>query len=664
MTAATLERAPGVYEIDAADGTLDWEVVPVTHGPTWDTDPEWTGPRDPDGYILPRLTLGWQVLKWVEENLLAEETDDEGKPLPFKLTNEQQRFILWFYAIDEGDEYREPSGVFKYREVVLQRLKGAGKDPLAAVIAAVEFVGPCRFKGWVTFRPGHEDEDRAWAASHGLQEGEPYAVPHPRAWVQIAAVSLTQTQNTMKIFHGLFNEACIAKHGIDPGKEVFYAYGGQKQIQAVTSSPSALEGNRPTLVIMNETHLWVQNNNGLAMADVIERNATKSKGGAARTLAITNAFQPSVDSVGAQMREDYEDQAAGLTYSTGLMYDSLEAPGQARLRPILPDDLPTEEKERLTRLYLRRVLEVVRGDAWWLDIPSLTNSILSPRNPPSRSRRFYYNQIVAAEDAWLDPAAVDAAVSELAADARRQMDRDAREVLEAGWLVLPEEPIVMFFDGSKSDDATALVGCRVSDGYTFTIGVWQRPKGKRGESWLAPRAAVSARVAEAFARFNVVAFWGDPSHAKDDEDSTRYWDGVMDTWMREYKDRLDPAFWSVKSGHRKHAIMFDMATPESQKHFAAAAERFVSDMESLNDIEEYEPTFAIDGHPALVQHLKNGIRNPGPYGVTLMKDNRESAHKIDLAVCAVGAHMLRRVVLLGEQDEKEEAPAELWGVGF
>ena len=42
-------------------------------GPTWDRNPFYTGPRDPQGYILPELTLGWQILRWVEDNLLADE---------------------------------------------------------------------------------------------------------------------------------------------------------------------------------------------------------------------------------------------------------------------------------------------------------------------------------------------------------------------------------------------------------------------------------------------------------------------------------------------------------------------------------------------------------------------------------------------------------------
>jgi hypothetical protein len=213
--------------------------------------------------------------------------------------------------------------------------------------------------------------------------------------------------------------------------------------------------------------------------------------------------------------------------------------------------------------------------------------------------------------------------------------------------VNPEEPVVMFFDGSKSDDATALVGCRISDGYCFTIGIWSPPLQKqRAKTWLAPRGAVNQRVDEAFERFNIVGFWADPSHATDDEDGTRYWDDMIDSWMTKYKDRLDPKTWPVKSGFGAHAVMFDMTSPTNQKAFVGMAETTVEDFENENDVEEFDPLFRIDGHPALMLHLKNARANPSnKWGVTLMKDNRESKHKIDLAVCLVGARLLRRTYI-------------------
>ena len=57
----------------------------------------------------------------------------------------------------------------------------------------------------------------------------------------------------------------------------------------------------------------------------------------------------------------------------------------------------------------------------------------------------------------------------------------------------------------------------------------------------------------------------------------------------------------------------------------------------------------------LETHLKNAKRAPGKYGVSIRKEHRESRHKIDLAVCLVGARMLRRTYLLST---KKGAPGK------
>lgn len=633
------DRPPGMY--NDPEGLV---CVPQIYGPTWERNPDWDGQDRMDQYILPEKTLGWQALRWVRENLLSDDLDEFDRPLPFKPTFEQSRFILWFYAVDEN-------GDFLYREFVLQRLKGWGKDPLAAVISAIEFVGPCRFAGWA----------KRDLPAQGLKKGDPVGKQHPRAWIQIAAVSLEQTKNTMKLFQGFFTKDCIQKHSIDLGKEKIYAYHGQRVVEAITSSPKSLEGNRATLVIKNETHHWLENNSGHEMADVIERNATKSKDGAARTLSITNAYEPSQNSVAQQEREAWEAEQGDDLIDTGMCYDSLEAPPDAKLRPPtreLPDGTKVEPTREEVMDNFRAILEAVRGDSVWLNVVNMTKSILNRRNKPSRSRRFWFNQIVAAEDAWVDPMAVAKAIDPDAAELRKNPGHNPTFT---GWdLILPGEEVVLFGDGSKSHDATAVMGCRLSDGYIFTVGIWEKPHGKRGESWLAPRGAVASRVNDAFERFKVVAFWFDPSHTTDDEDGGRYWDATIDDLFRQHRDELDPAYWPLKSGNNTHGVMFDMATPANRKMFVGGAEEFVEALETLNDIEEFAPTFTHDGNPLFMSHMKNAKRFPTDDGISLMKENRESLKKIDAAVCAVGARMLRRVVL-NRPLEEEEQPGDVWG---
>ena len=139
-------------------------------GPTWHRG-------DDDLFVLPEQTLGWAVIDWCEEKLLQPDGPAAGEPRRF--TKEQQRFALRWYAIDK-------QGRFIYRSGMLRRMKGWGKDPLAAVLCCVEFLGPCRCDGW-------------------NKDGTPRVVPHYAACVQIAAVSKDQVKrNTMSLFPALF----------------------------------------------------------------------------------------------------------------------------------------------------------------------------------------------------------------------------------------------------------------------------------------------------------------------------------------------------------------------------------------------------------------------------------------------------------------------------
>jgi len=551
-----LERTPPPVD-------LEWE--PVRIGPTWQWD---------NGWVLPQATLGWDYLAWCGMWL-------QGKRGPWVYTPEQTRFILWFFGLDEAAQ-------FTFHSYVLQRLKGWGKDPVAATLGVGHLFGPTVFDHWVGDRPvGREN---------------------PNAWVQMVAVSQDQTKNTMKLFPSLITAEARRQYGIQVGKLNVWGMGDTRQIEAVTASVMAIEGGRPTLIVRNETQNWNASNGGHDMAGAIEGNAAKSeKDSPARMLDICNAYRPGEDSVGQRQREAYEstlgtdDQPAEFT-DYGLMYDSLEAPPKA---PLTLDAAPA-------------VVRAVRGDAVWLDAEGrIKKSIANPTNTASESRRKWYNQITAAEDAWTEPNEFDPL-------------KDTAKVVEAG------EEVVIFLDCSKSDDATALVGCRISDGHVFTIAMWQRPPGKRGDGWLAPREEVDAKVDATFAKYRVVAFFGDPSHVRDDETMDRYWDPLFDEWHLRYRHKL--RVWaSGKKGGTGHAVMFDMSARDNARTFASAVGFTLEEIKTA--------AFTWDGDARLRKHVLAARRYPVQGYVSISKDNRESRNKIDLAICMVGARMVRRDVL-------------------
>jgi hypothetical protein len=570
-----------------ADEEVPDVIEPFTLGPTWK--------RGPGGkFLLPEYTLGWHALAWTATYL----QHYAGKP--WRYTAEQARLTLWWYAMDPV------TNRFLWRDGVIQRLKGWGKDPVVASWGAFEFVGPCRFDKVA-------DEGNEW----DVPPGQPLGAQHPAAWVQMAAVSQDQTRNTMTIFPSLLSKRAIQEYRIELGKEIIYADKGRARIEAVTSSPRALEGGRPSATYPNETHHWVESNSGHDMAAVIERNATKSADGASRTLAITNAFEPGEDSVAERTRDAYEAAEAGRAVDVGLFYDTLEAPPEAKL----------------TAEWIEPTLRAVRGDSTWLDIERLKASILDVRNPPSRSRRFWYNQIAAAEDAWM---------------ARYEWDACKREDLA----LADGDEVVLFFDGSKSDDATGLAACRMSDGLVSALGVWQKPANWPSPNtpgfvpYRVPRDEVHGVVENAFSRFKVLAFFADPGSGQDDDDGEMYWDAHIDTWGQTWGPKL--ALRSVLSGPRAHAVRWDMRDTRNQETFTEAVKRTHADV--------LERTLIHDGHKVLRTHVINARRRTNRWGITIGKEHRESARKIDLAVCAVGARMLRRMILNSPKRPKKKTP--------
>jgi len=537
---------------------LEWE--PVRIGPTWQWD---------NGWVLPELTLGWNRLAWCGYWL-------RGKARkPWVFTPEQARFILWYDALDESLDHLDHSAAF-------QRLKGHGKDPIAACVGASSLHADIVPDGWDGDVPRGRDE--------------------PDAWTQIIAVSQDQTKNTMKLFPSLISPEARDYYGIQVGKLNVWSDGDRRQIEAITSSVMAVEGGRPKQIVCNEIQNWNSSNGGHDMYGAIRGNAAKAETGApARVLYIFNAYRPGEDSVAQKIREGWEaTQGAEATQvDFGLMYDSLEAPPEA---PLTAEAAPS-------------VVESIRGDSDWLDIKRIVKDILDPTNPPSESRRKWYNQITAAEDDYTTPQLWD-----LLADREK--------------VIAPHEPCVLALDCSKSDDATFLLLIRVADGHTVTLGVWQRPPGERGKGWLAPREKVDLAVTNAMDTHSVVAFFGDPSHVLEDETKERFWDALFDEWHRRYAKRLK--LWA-KPGKAGHAVMFDMTHPENHKKFVEQVQVTEEDIE--------QAAFTHDGDVRLRTHMLNAKRVPTRHGMSIGKEHRESKRKMDGAATLNIGRLARRLYL-------------------
>ncbi len=512
---------------------------------------------------VPQLTLGWEAVKWASKYLRHPNGPRAGQRWEFVRT--QWLFLLHWYALT-------PDGDWQYRHAARRLAKGSGKSPFAALLALVEFCAPVRL-------------DRFDPDALGGCVGRPVPMP----LVQIAATAESQTANTMRMVRAFCprGSRVVSEHNLDVGKTVFYRPGGG-MLQVITSSAIAAEGAETTFVVADETEHWRPENGGVALSQTLDRNLRKS---GSRMMETSNAWEPGLSTVAEGTWDAWVAQEEGRTKTqTRILYD-------ARIAP--------PETDLADRTSLDAALAHVYGDAFWVNLDIIREAIWDLRTPPDISRRFYLNQPTVTADAWVSS---------------QQWSACSRPDI-----TVPErEPVVLFFDGSKSEDASALIGCRISDGHVFTIGVWE-PK----HDATVPVDDVDGAVEYAFGRWDVRAFFSD----------VREWESYAKTvWPGRYADRL--IVWAeAKTGRDPQPVAWDMRGHVAD--FTKACE--------LAAAEIVEGTLTHDGDSRTGRHVVNAKRKLNRYGTSIGKESRSSAYKIDAAVSVVGARMVRRLVLAEQQ---------------
>lgn len=463
-------------------------------------------------------------------------------------------------------------------------------SPFAAALCLFELLGPCRFDGFDRHEP------------FGVR-AKPMSMP----LVQIVATSESQTANTIRMVRAFCQKkgALARKYDLEVAKTFIETPGGGK-LQQMTSSAHSMEGGEVSFVVGDELEHWLPAQGGPAMLETIQQNAAKMGG---RFMGTCNAWVPGEQSSAEAIFEAWCDQEDGLTRGkTKILYD-------ARIAP--PNTVLTDEPEE-GQVGLTEALQYVYEDCPWVNLESIKEQIWSPEYPESRSIRFFLNRPNAAEASWIT------------LEEWTQLRKPDRKVE-------PGERIVMFFDGSKSNDHTALVGCCMEDGHIFKIGHW-KPEKPLG---VVNVAAVDAGVRKAFDTYNVVAFWAD----------VREWESFTRTaWPEDFGDRLIvPA---VRGGMSASPIAWDMRSHAYQ--FAEAAETAFTEIQ--------QQTFTHDGDSALGEHVSNCRVNEFKGRWSVKKESPKSSKKIDLAVCMIGARMLYRHVKNSKEWADLTAPRGEWKV--
>lgn len=524
-----------------------------------------------------RPTLGYYVIDWIAANLAAPDRADYE---PLTLYGEQETFVERFY------ELHPRTGRRRYRRAVLSRPRGWGKSPFAAALCWVEALADVLFDHWA-------EEGETDGNGTELRRGEPVGKPWADVrtpLVQIAAVSDVQARtNTWPplLEMGRYDAPLHERY---PGVELMDTFVSlpRGKIEPVTTSARSIKGARACFAILDQTEVWVPSVQGPTMAETMRINAGKIGGS---TLETPNAFTPGEGSVAELSAQYWAMIREGTARDSGLFYDHVEAP---------------PETDLADRDSLLAGLAVVYGDSaqekgGHVDLERILAEIWDPSTPPQRSRADFLNQITHAQDSWI-------AAPEWAAAAAPER------------VVADGEQITLGFDGSRSrahgvTDATALIGCRVSDGHLFSIGVWEQPDGPLGEDWRVPVQVVQAAVEHAFDRYRVVGFYADPAK----------WESYVADWEARHGGVL-----KVKAS-REHPIEWWML---------GGGQKVVEAVRQFHDA-LLDQDLSHDGSYALTRHALNARIRYSRSGASIGKEFPESARKIDAVVAAILAWQAR-----------------------
>lgn len=523
-----------------------------------------------------RPTLGWYVLDWMTEYLARPAVEDYEPLTPYR---EQEDFILHWYEVDPL------TGRFVHGRGLLGRPRGWGKSPILGGLCVVEALADVVFDGW--------DAD-------GQPVGRPWSTVRTPL-VHVAAVSEDQTNNTWQPMVEMLREDAPIHdtyRGIEPFDTVVNLRRGK--IEKRTSSGRTVKGAPTTFAVLDQTEEWVPSNGGPALAQKIRTNTAKNGG---RTIESPNAYIPGENSVAEKSAQTATAAREGRTrLEQPILWDHRESPA---------------ETDMTDRDSLVHGLRVSYGDSsghpdgcvlhdppcppGHVDLDAQIAIIWDPATDVQTARSDYLNQITHASDSWVSQPEWSAC-----------MDLDK--------VIAPTDQVVLGFDGSRGRnrgkaDATALVGCRISDGHFFEVKVWEQPDGPRGRDWTPNAIEVDAVVREQFDRYKVVGLYADPSG-----------------WA-EYTARWEAAF------NRRLRVRATQQAPINvwPRGKDARVEEYVERLRLA--IANGELTH--DGSSALARHVLNARRRTTATGYRLYKAYPDSPDKIDAAYAAVMAWKAR-----------------------
>lgn len=513
--------------------------------------------------------------------------------LPVEHGDEYTFFIVDCYALSEHPSNNH----MRYDSSFFSRPKGCDKSGLAARLALFEALGPCRFAGWAKGGEVYEDP---WGLGfrYVYERGEPMGKAIKAPVIQCMATEVGQVGNVFEtIWYNLGGAddydddmlpPLLGVPGISMNQEkVLLPKGGE--IRVATASSAAKDGGRETFVIFDETHLYTTKELHRMYRTVTRNLRKRKKVDGTWYIETTTMFAPDEDSMAKKTYEQAE-----------LLKEGRLKVGRWRL---LYDHRWGECRNLQDEAELRNALVEAYGDAMaWMELDSLVDDFYDLRNEAADSRRYFLNAKTSSSDAWIKEHEWVAC------------KRPASRPLQ------PRDFIALGYDGSRRDDASALVAVRIPDMHMELLDCWEKPE-DAGDDWQVDREAVDAAVNRAMKTYEVAGFYADPAG----------WQDYVDRWTNEFKDRVQ-VFASAKAP-------FEWWTNRDRPMVAALA-RFKDAI--LDQVIGFTP--AEDRAPGsdeakrtltLTRHILNAkVAIRGRAGEIIEKEHHKSKKKIDAAMAA------------------------------
>lgn len=347
-------------------------------------------------------------------------------------------------------------------------------------------------------------------------------------------------------------------------------------------------------VLTHNTHLWFTPALKRAF-HTVSRNLTKRPTEEPWLFETTTMYKPGQASIAEE------------TYEVSKLADEGRLRRDSRLLFIHRWG-EIKEEEIADEAKLRVALVDAEGDAAeWLDQDRIMDDIYDPANDVNESIRYYLNALAGSAASWLTPAQINAVVTSTR--------------LEKG------DTIALGFDGSLTNDSTALVAVRLEDNLVQLLHIQEAPTDTTQKTWSVDQDLVDKVVAKVFEDFDVRAFFADPP----------YWQDRIERWEAKYGDGLAPST-------RAHPIMWWTNKHMQMANAVEAAHTMITTGEAR-----------ISENSALVRHLNNACRG-GRNDELIYKESRMSRHKIDAAVTTVIA--LRAAAAARAWTPREARPAK------